>query len=318
MRAISIRVIRGLDKEAQVPDCQRLDATPLHANHYADGAAFVSAPIIENVQLARDTYRLRFEAPAIADVITPGQFVMVRVAGIDDPLLGRAFALYDTSDDRTTVDVVYLVHGKLTALLATRQPGDLVEVWGPLGNGFTGSRLAGDIEALDHLILVAGGIGYTPFLAAGREALAQKTYGAPSRSRLSASRVTFCYGVRTAAYVAGEQDFRAAGFDLRIASNDGSIGHNGLVTDLLQQALSETTGPSRRVLCCGPEPMMHAVAEVCLASGVRCDVSLETPMACGLGVCFSCVAKVRQPDGEWDYKRTCVEGPVFDASLIEW
>jgi dihydroorotate dehydrogenase electron transfer subunit len=294
-------------------DCQSLDATPLHAKHYADSAAFVSAPIIENVQLARDTFRLRFEAPAIAAVVTPGQFVMVRIAGIDDPLLGRAFALYDTSDDRTTVDVVYLVHGKLTSLLATRQPGDRVEVWGPLGNGFVGNG-----ETLDHLILVAGGIGYTPFLATGKEALAQKNYGAPSRSRLSAKQVTFCYGVRTAAYLAGEQDFRAAGFDLRIASNDGSIGHHGLVTDLLQQSLEETTGQSRRVLCCGPEPMMHAVADICLAAEVRCDVSLETPMACGLGVCFSCVAKVRQPDGEWDYKRTCVEGPVFDASLIEW
>ena len=294
-------------------DCQSLDATPLHAKHYADYAAFVSAPIIENVQLARDTFRLRFEAPAIAAAITPGQFVMVRLEGIDDPLLGRAFALYDTGDDRTSVDVVYLVHGKQTALLATRQLGDRVEVWGPLGNGFFANG-----ETVDHLILVAGGIGYTPFLATGKEALAQKTFGAPSRSRLSAKQVTFCYGVRTAAYLAGEQDFRAAGFDLRIASNDGSIGHNGLVTDLLQQSLEETTGRSRRVLCCGPEPMMHAVADICLTAGVRCDVSLETPMACGLGVCFSCVAKVRQPDGEWDYKRTCVEGPVFDASLIEW
>jgi dihydroorotate dehydrogenase electron transfer subunit len=325
-------------------DCQTLDATPLHAKHYADNAAFVSAPIIENVQLARDTFRLRFEAPAIAAVITPGQFVMVRIAGIDDPLLGRAFALYDTSDDHTTVDVVYLVHGKLTSLLATRKPGDRVEVWGPLGNGFVGEG-----ETLDHLILVAGGIGYTPFLATGKEALHQKAFGlvggvsrrrlrAPERNGmeseigvgdashiadaarvpLSAKSVTFCYGVRTAAYLAGEQDFRAAGFDLRIASNDGSIGHHGLVTDLLQQSLEETTGQSRRVLCCGPEPMMHAVADICLAAEVRCDVSLETPMACGLGVCFSCVAKVRQPDGEWDYKRTCVEGPVFDASLIEW
>jgi dihydroorotate dehydrogenase electron transfer subunit len=324
MTRIDANAIRVDSRRFAVPqgrtmtDCQSLDATPLHAKHYADGAAFVSAPIIENVQLARDTFRLRFEAPAIAAAITPGQFVMVRIAGIDDPLLGRAFALYDTSEDgttdeRTRVDVVYLVHGKLTSLLATRKPGDRVEVWGPLGNGFVGSG-----ETLDHLILVAGGIGYTPFLATGKEALAQKTYGASSRSRLSAKRVTFCYGVRTAAYLAGEQDFRAAGFDLRVASNDGSVGHNGLVTDLLQQALEETAGQSRRVLCCGPEPMMHAVADICLAADVRCDVSLETPMACGLGVCFSCVAKVRQPDGEWDYKRTCVEGPIFDASLIEW
>ncbi|MEO0532020.1 MAG: dihydroorotate dehydrogenase electron transfer subunit [Planctomycetota bacterium] len=289
-----------------------LDATPLHAKHYADGAVFVDAPIIENVQLTRGTYRLRFEARTIAATITPGQFVMVRIAGIDDPLLGRAFALYDLSEDRVAVDIVYLVHGKLTTALATRQPGDRVEVWGPLGNGFVG-----DSEPLDRLICVAGGIGYTPFLACGKEALGNAAYS-KRRSRLTAETVTLCYGVRTADLLAGEQDFRDAGIDLRVASDDGSVGHHGLVTDLLRQTLEETEGQSRRVACCGPEPMMEAVAEICGAASVRCDVSLETPMACGLGICFSCVAKVKQPDGEWDYKRTCVEGPVFDATAIEW
>lgn len=295
-------------------DRQPLDATPLHAKHYADGASFVEAPVIENVRLARDTYRLRFEAPAIAATITPGQFVMVRLAGIDDPLLGRAFAVYDLSEDRTAVDVAYLVHGKLTTTLAARQPGDRVEVWGPLGNGFRG-----DDREIDQLILVAGGIGYTPFLAVGKEALGKETYGEPSsRQRLSAAKVTLCYGVRTADLLAGEDAFRSAGIDLRVASDDGSIGHHGLVTDLLQRVLEETADRRRRVACCGPEPMMEAVAKLSEAAGVRCDVSLETPMACGMGICYSCVAKVRQPDGEWDYKRTCVDGPVFDSTEIEW
>lgn len=296
-------------------DCQ-LDKTPLHAKHYADGAKAIAAPIVENVRLAKDTYRLRFEAPTIAERITPGQFLMVRIAGIDDPLLGRAFAVYDVSDDRTAVDVVYLVHGKLTTTLATRQAGDKVEVWGPLGNGFTGDD---DGTPLDRLILVAGGIGQTPFLACGKEALGKASYGGDSeRQPLAAKQVTFCYGVRNVELLAGEEDFCSAGIDLRVASDDGSVGHHGLVTDLLKQALEETAGQRRRVACCGPEPMMEAVAQIAEAAGVRCDVSLETPMACGLGICFSCVAKVKQPDGEWDYKRTCVEGPVFDSTAIEW
>lgn len=290
-----------------------LDQTPLHAPHYADGANFVAAPIVENVAIARATYRLRLSAPSIARAIAPGQFVMVRLAGCDDPLLGRAFALYDCDARAGWIDVVYLVHGKLTSALAPRQPGDRVEVWGPLGNGFVG-----DGQTLDRLILVAGGIGQTPFLAAAKEALGHQTFGAPSRSRLSANGVTLCYGVRTAAHVAGAEEFRAAGIDLRLASDDGTAGHHGLVTDLVDEALAETEGRSRKVLCCGPEPMMAEVAERCLAAGVRCDVSLETPMACGVGVCFSCVARVRQDDGGWDYKRTCVEGPVFDAAAIAW
>lgn len=298
-----------------------LDATPLHAKHYADAAACVTAPILANERIARDTYRLRFEAPGVASRIAPGQFVMVRIAGIDDPLLGRAFALYDVACDAAgephAVDVVYLVHGKLTTALATRQPGDHIEVWGPLGNGFQGDTV--DAEGVGRLILVAGGIGYTPMLACGKEALGRAAYAVGAdRVPLRAEHVTMCYGVRSADLLAGADDFRTAGIDLRVASDDGSVGHHGLVTDLLRVALDETAGETRRVACCGPEPMMEAVAQICAEADVRCEVSLETPMACGLGVCFSCVAKVRQPDGGWDYKRTCVEGPIFDATLIEW
>jgi dihydroorotate dehydrogenase electron transfer subunit len=90
------------------------------------------------------------------------------------------------------------------------------------------------------------------------------------------------------------------------------------VTALLDRTLVETEGQDRLVVCCGPEPMMHAVAEMCRRKNAACLVSLETPMACGIGICFSCVTKVRQPDGGWDYKRTCVEGPIFDAQKIEW
>jgi dihydroorotate dehydrogenase electron transfer subunit len=105
---------------------------------------------------------------------------------------------------------------------------------------------------------------------------------------------------------------------VRVSSDDGSVGHHGFVTDLLAQRLDETRGEDRVVVCCGPEPMMEAVATVCRLNETRCYASLETPMACGIGICFSCVAKVRQSDGGWDWKRTCVEGPVFDTDRIVW
>ncbi|MEN1680256.1 MAG: dihydroorotate dehydrogenase electron transfer subunit [Planctomycetota bacterium] len=289
--------------------------SPLHAAYYADGAAFVRAPVLENVPTARDTFRMRVEAPEIARQITPGQFVMVRIAGLVDPLLGRAFALYDVvaNDDgnATAFDFVYLKKGNLTTPLSALSAGQEVEVWGPLGNGF-------HPRPTDHLIMVAGGIGYTPMLALGKESLSGAKYGAPPRPVERVPAVTMCYGVRTADLLSGAQDFRGAGIDLRVASDDGSIGHHGLVTDVLESVLDESPAASPRVVCCGPEPMMQAVAEICGRRGVACEVSLETPMACGLGVCFSCVAKVRQEDGEWDYKRTCVEGPVFDAEKIVW
>lgn len=278
-------------------------------------ATQTTVTVIENVQLATRTYRVRFECPAIAERIVPGQFVMLRLAGSDDPLLGRAFALYDTVDDdggRTTmIDIVYLVMGKMTSRLARYQPGQELDVWGPLGNGF-------EVQEADRLIMVAGGIGQTPFLALGKEYLGRRSYGRPRRAVIPRDNVTLLYGVRSADLLAGEHDFRTTGIDLRVASDDGSVGHHGFVTELLEQVLEQSAGERRQVVCCGPEVMMERTAEVCRAAKVPCQVSLETPMACGIGICFSCVAKVREPDGTWDYRRTCVEGPVFDAECIEW
>jgi dihydroorotate dehydrogenase electron transfer subunit len=288
---------------------------PLHADYYADTAVQVRVKIIENVQLARDTYRVRFACSEIARRIIPGQFVMMRLAGLNDPLLGRPIALYDTildsSDKPNAIDLVYLTLGKMTHQLALCREGDELEIWGPLGNGFQ------PIET-DHLIMVAGGIGQTPFYALGQEYLGLRKYGDPSRQVPRAKKVSLCYGVRTAALLAGADDFRSVGIDLHVSSDDGTIGHHGLVTDLLKQRLAENQNDDRVVVCCGPEPMMHAVADVCRSHDTRCIVSLETPMACGIGICFSCVTKVRQPDGGWDWKRTCVEGPIFDAEKIEW
>ena len=102
---------------------------------------------------------------------------------------------------------------------------------------------------------------------------------------------------------------------MRIATDDGSSGHRGFVTELLQELLDETSPPAA-VYCCGPEPLMHAVARLTDAANVPCWLSLETPMACGFGACFSCVTKVKQDDGSWDYRRVCVEGPVFPARQL--
>lgn len=288
---------------------------PLHADFYADHAVQRRLPIVENVQIARDTYRVRFDCTEIARRIVPGQFIMLRIAELNDPLLARPLALYDVilDDARSPrwVDFVYLTLGKMTRRLAQLAQSAELDIWGPLGNGFPSMPTK-------HLIMVAGGIGQTPFLALGKEFLGLRTYGDPPRHTPRAERVTLCYGVRNAGLVAGVPDFRAAGIDVHLSSDDGSVGHHGLVTDLLGRVLDETRGDDRLIVCCGPEPMMEAVADLCRLNQARCLVSLETPMACGVGICFSCVAKVRQDDGSWDWKRTCVEGPIFDAARIVW
>ena len=290
-------------------------SNPLHAAYYADNAVQQTVEIVENVRLARDTWRVRFRSPELARRILPGQFLMLRLSGVNDPLIGRPLAVYDTvlssRGEPESVDVVYLVKGKLTSRLFEMRVGQALDVWGPLGNGFLP-------QATEHLVMVAGGIGQTPFLALAQEHLGLKRFGDPLREAPRAERVTLCYGARTAEYLAGIEDFERIGVQVRIATDDGSRGRHGLVTELLREVLAERSSLAPRIVCCGPEPMMEAVARVAKETGVPCQVSLETPMACGIGICFTCVAKVRDEHGEWDYKRTCVDGPVFDAEKIVW
>jgi dihydroorotate dehydrogenase electron transfer subunit len=307
----------------------------LEAAYFADRAGYYSAEIIDNVPLAKDTLRVRIRCPEMARRIVPGQFLMMRLSGCDDPLLGRPLALYDTVDspagEPIGIDVVYLMLGKMTSRLARYGAGQTLEIWGPLGNGFPP-------KPVEHLIMVGGGIGQTPFMALAKESLGLRRYGDPQRTAPRAQRVTLCYGARRREYLAGVEDFERLGVEVQISTDDGSAGHHGFVTDLLRRALDLprglspfaesaeqkgtvpfSTAPARRIIACGPMPMMKAVAGIAAAADIPCQVSLETPMACGIGICFSCVAKVLDPlGGEWDYRRTCVEGPVFDATRIVW
>jgi dihydroorotate dehydrogenase electron transfer subunit len=313
---------------------------------YADTATFMSARIVSNIRIADATWRLRLDCPALAIAAVPGQFAMVRIPHRSDPLLARPLAVYDTFPDagadpgetpsRRYADFIYAVHGKFTTALCEIPAGQELIVWGPLGNGF-------QFPAVDHLVLVAGGIGQTALLGLGRERLGRTTYGHPSRLPPPRSgSVTCCWGARHAGLFGGIEDFRAAGIDVHQATLDGSAGLRGTVVDLLDSlfgppvfsgtvfsgtgfsgtgshtAALDSGAGGLRIACCGPEPMMAAVARWSAARKISCDVSLEAPMACGIGICFTCVARVRDASGGWDYRRTCIEGPIFDATRIEW
>ncbi len=266
-------------------------------------------PILENVALTPKVFRVRLHSPELAVAIRPGQFMMIRIPGTTDPLLGRPFALYDTVLDAdglpTALDVVYLVYGKFTRRLATLTQHDSIEIWGPLGNGFP------DLAGCEHAALVAGGIGQTPFLAYARQLLGMRGYAGQAPGR-SVQKVSLYYGVRTAELMAGVDDFRAVGVTDHLASDDGSIGFHGLVTQLLEQH-----PPPSHIVGCGPEPMLRALSESAKRMNVPCHLSLECPMACGVGICFTCVVPIRTPDG-WDYRRVCTDGPVFNAAEVAW
>src|SRR5262249_43770340 len=191
-----------------------------------------SVSVIENIQLARDTYRIRLQCPELARAIRPGQFIMIRLPDSSDPLLGRPFALYDTVlndyGQPIAIDVVYLVVGKVTGLLADRKIEESLEVWGPLGNGFP------SLSSLDHVGLVEGGLGQTAVLAYIRELLGSGGYGGRPAQR-AVQRVSLYYGVRSGDFLAGVDDFRVAGAHVHLATDDGTSGFKGFVTQLLEQ-----------------------------------------------------------------------------------
>jgi dihydroorotate dehydrogenase electron transfer subunit len=272
--------------------------------------------VVDQVELAHETFCLRIACPQLARQIVPGQFFMLRPLAGTDPLLGRPFALYDVylgpDGQPAGIDFGYHVVGKVTGMMSQWCTGQTVELWGPLGNGFP-------LPSAGHLVCVGGGIGYTPFLAVAREAVGQRRYGRPPRAiDHPAARVTMLYGVRSRRMRADLAEFAdIPNFETRIATDDGSEGHHGFVTELLERSLSQAHDRPAAVYVCGPVPMMRAAAALCERRDVPCWLSLESPMACGFGACFSCVTRVRVPhEPGWDYRRTCVEGPVFRSTAL--
>ena len=242
----------------------------------------------------------------------PGQFAMISLGLPDassDPLLRRPFSIYNLSGTPSQGDhgiqIFYKVLGQGTALLSRARAGGSIRCLAPLGNGFAPDRRPGT-----RLLLVAGGIG-----AASLHPLAlqeSKTGGQP----------LMLYGCRAKADLVGVKPTIASGIEVRFATDDGSAGHHGFVSDLLDGLLRDE-GPSARerwVICaCGPTPMMRATAEVAARHSVPCHVSLESPMACGFGVCVGCAVGTREgPDAPLRYQRICVDGPVFDARKVCW
>ncbi|HKY33159.1 MAG TPA: dihydroorotate dehydrogenase electron transfer subunit [Candidatus Polarisedimenticolia bacterium] len=271
--------------------------------------------IEENRHLGAAHFLLTLSAPPGSPPLPSwkaGQFAMIGLGlpgPTNDPLLRRPFSIFEPPPQRqapaSSLRIFYKVLGRGTALLARARPGTTVPCLAPLGNGFDPPRAAGS-----RLLLVAGGIG-----AASLHPLAVQELR-EGRSPL------MLYGCRTAADLAGIAPSREAGIEVRVATDDGTAGASGRAGDLLDRFLRDE-GPqaSRRwIICaCGPHAMMRHAAQVAARHGVPCHVSLESPMACGFGVCVGCVVGVRDGAGEpLRYRRICVEGPVFDAAVVAW
>jgi dihydroorotate dehydrogenase electron transfer subunit len=241
-------------------------------------------------------------APGIAEAARPGQFVALRVGGpVSGLLLRRAFAIYRATPARGyagTVQFVVAVHGAGTAWLAGVRQGEQLDVTGPLGTPF---RLP---TAPVGCVLVGGGYGSAPLFSLA-EAL-----------RARDCRVDLVLGAATADRVFGEQEAKRTASSVTVTTEDGSVGVQGRVSDVLPDVI-ERAG-ALVVYACGPMPMLRAVGEVAASYAIPCQVAVEEAMACGIGVCMTCVLPIVGADGVTRMTRSCVDGPVFHAGQVRW
>jgi len=253
------------------------------------------AEIVWNRRVADGIYLMALRSPEIAATARPGQFVMIRVGEGLEPLLRRPFSICKAAEDR--ILVLYRVVGRGTRILSDTREGGSLSVLGPLGRGFEPPRE-------DHrAILTAGGMGIAPLLFLARS--------------LPPERMVFLAGFGSANEVIRADQIGLLDMPICVATDDGSAGHYGLVTDLLEDALNDRDGRRTTVFACGPLPMLTAVVAVTRARGIPCQVSLEAGMACGLGACQGCALKAARGQGR-AYWHVCQDGPVFDAMSLDW
>jgi dihydroorotate dehydrogenase electron transfer subunit len=232
----------------------------------------------------------------------PGQFAMLSPGSCGtaeryDPLLPRPMAVYRSVSEAggAELEILYRMSGRGTRLLAGAQPGETVRVVGPLGIGFPLPQRG------QRAVLVGGGTGIASLYE----------LAAAARAR---GPVVVLLGARVAQELMGRADFAALGVDLRVATEDGSEGRPGRVTELLEEALAEPGAADEVVYACGPTAMMRRAAEIAERRDRRCHVSLENRMACGFGVCLGCA--VARKDG--GFALVCCDGPVLDARVVRW
>ncbi|PIE60578.1 MAG: oxidoreductase [Desulfobulbus propionicus] len=244
-------------------------------------------------QLSRDVFRIGLKSPLICAHARPGQFVMVKATTSGNPLLRRPFSIHDVREDN--LYLLFKVVGKGTELMSQFSREQEVDILGPLGNSF---QYREDTAAC----LVGGGMGIAPFLFFARDL--QRRYGAVKKHSI-------LLGARDREELeplTGE--FQDLGYKVVLATDNGSLGHHGFVSELVDDQLT----PLSRVYVCGPGPLMAAVAAVCRRREIPCQVSLEAHMACGMGACLGCT--VHSNDG--DYRHVCTHGPIFASSEVQW
>ena len=240
-----------------------------------------NAEILSNEEVAEKIFRLTVDAPELAKISRAGQFVQVKIS--DEFTLRRPLGIASTANGK--IKIFYRAVGRGTEKLSARHSGEILNILGALGNGYTSRD--------GKILLVGGGMGLAPLLCAAEQFSADILIGGRTKDE-----VTFW-----------QEEFRPHTEKISVTTDDGSYAKKGFVIDLLPEILS--TGNYSAIYTCGPEIMMRGVAKIAAEKNLPCEVSFEKRMACGLGACLSCSI-----DTSRGRKKVCKDGPIFDAKEV--
>ncbi|MDL1968967.1 MAG: dihydroorotate dehydrogenase electron transfer subunit [Deltaproteobacteria bacterium] len=256
--------------------------------------------VLWNKKLAPSCYRIGFKCNKYLSA-KPGQFIMLRFADQINPLLRRPFSIHRfISNDGALegIEVLYKVVGKCTKKLSMCAEGDIMDIIGPLGNGFTTS------DNYNNVFIVAGGVGVAPMLF----------LASYLQKNTDLSKCTVFLGSRSKHDLLCKDDFLRIGMKVIVATEDGSAGRKGLVTDILKTSIQENYPDI--IYGCGPTAMLKSLAVISEMYSIRCMVSIETIMACGIGACLGCAVENKKTPEK--YLHVCLDGPVFDTKAIKF
>ena len=255
-----------------------------------------------DVKRSGSYYVMSVTAPGLPERTRPGHFVNISIGGEESGLiLRRSFAIYQVQQRGVyggTLDLVVSVHGPGTKWISERRRHDTLHIVGPLGRPFTLPK-----EKVS-CVLVGGGYGSAPLFM-----LAEQL-------RERGCRVDVIVGAGTEEKLFGVLDLKRLSSTVTVTTDDGSLGEHGRVTDVLPDVMARSS--AEVVYACGPMPMLAAVADIAAEHRAHSQCSVEEAMACGVGVCMTCVLPVVGSDGVTRMVRSCTEGPVFRGDAVRW
>ncbi|MEN6624064.1 MAG: dihydroorotate dehydrogenase electron transfer subunit [Smithella sp.] len=262
--------------------------------------------VLKNEEVGPQYFLMKIALPPAFGEPVPGQFVMIRIAGIAEPFLGRPISIYSYCPSKSSMEIelLFRVVGKGTQILAGLIAGSQVEVHGPLGGSYA------VFPEKESIVFIAGGIGVAPL-----SLLAQ--YLCESEG-IKSTQMNFYLGARTAKEIVGLDKLATLCYNVQICTDDGTQGRKMQVTKAFQKEMKKYDPSRTAVYACGPRAMMKALGAILNNSGFHCQVSLEERMACGTGACMGCAAAIRDKSGNAVYKRVCTDGPVFDLADVIW